>query len=163
MKPLTVVAALGLSTAIATALVANTAVASDPLPMPRPDVTAEAEQALGIEERMITVSAVDPAAPRTAGYGVNDSERVVFPIYFSEGWTTTNDEAEVALRAAAEEITYRGLQDITIAPSDAAMMSSDMSVQRDAEKRAAAVADGLEKYGVPERWIAVKPYALSGV
>lgn len=162
MKPLTVVAALGFSTAIATAMVANTAAASDPLPMPRPDVTVDA-QALGIEERMITVSAVDPAAPRTPGYGVDDSERVTFPIYFSEGWTSTNDEAEVALRAAAEEITYRGLQNITVAPSDAAMMSEDISVQRDAEKRAAAVADGLEKYGVPERWIAVEPYALSGV
>lgn len=162
MKPLTVVAALGLSTAIATALVANTAVASDPLPLPRPDIMSESK-ALGIEERKITVSAIDPAAPRTPGYGVNDSARITFPIYFAEGWTTTNDAAEVALRAAAEEITYRGLQDITVAPSDAAMMSSDLSVQRDAEKRAEAVAEGLEKYGVPERWIAVKPYALSGV
>lgn len=162
MKPLTVVAALGLSTAIATAMVANTAVASDPLPMPRPNMEAQAAE-LGIEERMITVSAVDPAAPRTPGYGVNDAKRVIFPIYFSEGWTSTTDEAEVALRAAAEEITYRGLQDIRVAPSDAAMMSSDMSTQRDAEKRAQAVAESLEKYGVPERWIAVEPYALSGV
>jgi hypothetical protein len=161
MKPLTLVAALGLSTAIATALVANTA-ASDPLPLPRPAVSAEM-QTIEIEERMITVSAVDPAAPRTPGYGVNDAERVVFPIYFAEGWTTTNDKAEVALRAAAEEITYRGLQNVTVAPSQAAMMSSDLSTQREAEQRAATVAATLEKYGVPERWIAVKPYALSGV
>jgi hypothetical protein len=162
MKPLTVVAVLGLSTAIATAMAANTASASDPIPMPRPDMTAAASET-GIEERMVTVSAIDPAAPHTPGYGVNDSERVVYPIYFAEGWTSTNDKAEMALRAAAEEITYRGLQDITVAPSDAAMMSSDISAQHEAEKRVQVVADTLEKYGVPERWIAVEPYALPGV
>jgi len=55
MKPLTVVAVLGLSTAIATAMAANTASASDPIPMPRPDMRAAVSET-GIEERMVTVS-----------------------------------------------------------------------------------------------------------
>ncbi len=38
-----------------------------------------------------------------------------------------------------------------------------MSVQADAEDRVAAVASALEKFGVPERWIAMQPGAASDV
>ncbi len=165
MKRLAIISALAVSTAIGAALAARTAVASNPLPMPRPAIAAasQGEIAPGIEARMVVISTIDPAAPHSAGYGVNDSERVVFPIYFSKGWTIPNDESEAAIRAAAEEITYRGLTAITVAPSRAAMLSSDLEIQREAVKRVAAVAGGLERYGVPERWISVQPNEMPGV
>ncbi|MBO6633323.1 hypothetical protein [Parvibaculum sp.] len=165
MKRLMIVGALSLTTAIGAALSAQMAAASSPLPMPRPavaDVSFD-EAAPGLDARTVYVTAIDPNAPRSAGYGVNDSERVVFPVYFSEGWTTTSDEAETMLRAVAEEITYRGLRNIYVVASDAALTSTDMSVQRDAEDRVAAVASALQKFGVPERWIAMQPGAASDV
>lgn len=157
MKRLTIVTAMGFGTAMGAALMAQTATAASPLPMPRPGMSDAA-----FEMRTVFVSAVDPAAPRSTGYGVDDSERVVFPVYFAEGWTTPTGEAETALRAAAEEITYRGLQNITVTPAEAAATSPDIGTQREAEKRVEAVTETLEKYGVPERWIA-QPNALSGV
>ncbi|MEQ8266618.1 MAG: hypothetical protein RH982_05435 [Parvibaculum sp.] len=165
MKRLMIVTALGLTTAMGAALAAKTAVASSPLPMPRPgimDISFD-DAAPGIEARMVLVSAIDPAAPTTPGYGVNDSERVVFPIYFAEGWTTPTGEAEAMLRAVAEEITYRGLQNITVQPSSAARLSPDFTAQAEAEDRVEAVAESLEKYGVPDRWIAVQPYPPSDI
>ncbi|ABS62116.1 hypothetical protein Plav_0493 [Parvibaculum lavamentivorans DS-1] len=161
MNRLMIVTALGFSTAMGAALMAQTATAASPLPMPRPDaVNASFEP--GIETRVIFVSAIDPQAPRSVGYGVNDSERVVFPVYFAEGWTVPTNEAETALRAAAEEITYRGLQNITVSAASAALTSPDPVTQREAEARVDAVTETLEKYGVPERWIA-QPNTLSGV
>lgn len=164
MKRLMIVGALSLTTAIGAALSAQMAVASSPLPMPRPaaDVSFN-EAAPGLDARTVFVTAIDPSAQRSAGYGVNDSERVVFPVYFSEGWTTTTDEAETMLRAVAEEITYRGLRNIYVVASDAALTSTDMSVQQDAEARVAAVATALEKFGVPDRWISMQPGAASDV
>lgn len=165
MKRLMIVTALGLTTAMGAALAAKTAVASSPLPLPRPgimDVSFD-DAAPGIEARMVLVSAVDPEAPRSSGYGVNDSERVIFPIYFAEGLITPTGEAETMLRAVAEEITYRGLRDITVAPSGTARLSSDLTTQNEADRRVKAVAATLEKYGVPDRWIAVQPYSPSDV
>lgn len=165
MKRMMIVTAMGFSTAMAAALAAQTAVASSPLPMPRPavmDVSFE-DAAPGLEARVIFVSAIDPEAPRSIGYGVNDSKRIVFPIYFAEGWTRPTGEAEATLRAVAEEITYRGLQNITVTPAKAALMTNDFGGQRENEARVEAVADTLEKYGVPEKWIAAEPYAGSEV
>ncbi|MCF8469301.1 MAG: hypothetical protein K9G30_00800 [Parvibaculum sp.] len=165
MKRLAIISALAFSTAIGAALAARTAVASNPLPMPRPAIAGASpgEVTPGIEARMVVISTLVPAPPYSTGYGVNDSERVIFPIYFSKGWTTPNDEGEAAIRAAAEEITYRGLKGITVAPSRAAMLSSDIEIQREAGKRVVAVAGGLERYGVPERWISVQPNEMPGV
>lgn len=158
-KHLTIVTALSLTTAIGAALTAQTASASDPLPLPRPAVmdAAFGEPAPGLAERTVFISAVDPEAPYSPGYGVNDSKRVVFPVYFPAGLTTPSDEAETMLRAVAEEITYRGLRDIRVVPSESATLTADMAVERDTEARVVAVAASLEKFGVPEKWIAVQP------
>lgn len=163
MKRMLIVTALGFTTAIGAALAAKTAVAADPLPMPRPateDVVSGA--ALDIESRMILVSAIDPAAPRTSGYGVDDAKRVTFPVYFADGRIAPGAEAQKVLRALAEEITYRGLTNITVMPSPAAM-AADYETQVAAERRAAAVAATLMENGVPERWIAVQPGLASDV
>ncbi|MBA4210114.1 MAG: hypothetical protein C0454_11340 [Parvibaculum sp.] len=158
-KNLTIVTALSLTTAIGAALSAQTASASDPLPLPRPAAmdTAFDDPAPGLAERTVYISAVDPEAPYSPGYGVNDSKRVVFPVYFPAGLTTPSDEAETMLRAVAEEITYRGLRDIRVVPSESATLSPEMAVERDTEARVYAVAASLEKFGVPEKWIAVQP------
>jgi len=154
MKRMIIVTALGFTTAIGAALAAKTAVASDPLPMPRPAIeNMAADAAMGIETRMILVSAIDPAAARSTGYGIDDAKRITFPVYFAEGRTDPGAEARTTLRALAEEITYRGLTNITVMPSPAAM-SADYETQVAAERRAAAVAATLMENGVPERWIA---------
>lgn len=154
MKRMIIVTALGFTTAIGAALAARTAVAADPMPMPRPTVeNVAADAAIGIETRMILVSAVDPASSRSSGYGVDDAKRITFPVYFAEGRIDPGAEARKTLRALAEEITYRGLTNITVLPSPAAM-SADYETQVAAERRAAAVAAMLMENGVPERWIA---------
>ena len=163
MKRLMIVTALGFTTAIGAALAAKTAVASDPMPLPRPAIeNTAADAATGIETRMILVSAIDPAASRTSGYGVDDANRITFPVYFAEGRTQPGADARTVLRAVAEEITYRGLTDITVAPSPA-IMRADYETQEAAERRAAAVAETLMENGVPERWIAIQPGLASDV
>ncbi|MDP2125243.1 MAG: hypothetical protein Q8J92_12750 [Parvibaculum sp.] len=163
MKRMLIITALGFTTAIGAALAAKTAVASDPLPMPRPATEhVVSGAALDIESRMVLVSAIDPAAPRTSGYGVDDAKRVTFPVYFADGRIAPGAEAQKVLRALAEEITYRGLTDITVMPSPAAM-TADYETQATAERRAAAVAETLMENGVPERWIAVQPGGASDV
>ncbi|MEX1154575.1 OmpA family protein [Parvibaculum sp.] len=163
MKRMMIITALGFTTAIGAALAAKTAVASDPLPMPRPAAEqVAAGTATGIETRMILVSAIDPAASRATGYGVDETTRITFPVYFADGRTGPSAEAQMALRALAEEITYRGLTNITVMPS-AAAMSADYETQAAAERRAAAVATALMENGVPERWIAVQPGLASDV
>ncbi|MBX3492806.1 MAG: hypothetical protein KF899_07605 [Parvibaculum sp.] len=162
MKRLMIVTALGFTTAIGAALAAKTAVASDPVPMPRPTIENTAADATGIETRMILVSAIDPAASRNSGYGIDDAKRVTFPVYFAEGRTQPGADARTVLRAVAEEITYRGLTDITVAPSPA-IMRADYETQEAAERRAAAVAETLMENGVPERWIAIQPGLASDV
>lgn len=165
MKQLAIVAGLALTTAIGAALTAQTASASDPLPLPRP-AAAEISfdhPAPGLAERTVYISAVDPNAPFTPGYGVNDSARVVFPVYFPAGWSTPSDEAETMLRAVAEEITYRGLTDIRVSASEAAMMTPELAVERETAARVEAVAASLAEFGVPEKWIAMQPNAGSDV
>ncbi|PKQ07606.1 MAG: hypothetical protein CVT72_02740 [Alphaproteobacteria bacterium HGW-Alphaproteobacteria-11] len=159
MKRLMIVTALGFTTAIGAALAAKTAVASDPVPLPRPAIE---DAAMSIETRMILVSAVDPAASRSPGYGVDDAKRITFPVYFADGRTVPGADAQTVLRAVAEEITYRGLTNITVAPSPA-IMRADYETQEAAERRAAAVATALMENGVPERWIAVQPGLASDV
>lgn len=165
MKQLAIVAGLSLTTAIGAALTAQTASASDPFPLPRPAASEISfdHPAPGLAERTVYVSAVDPEAPYSQGYGVNDSARVVFPVYFPSGWTTPSDEAETMLRAVAEEITYRGLTDIRVTASEMAMTTPELAVERDTVARVEAVATSLEKFGVPEKWIAVQPIAGSDV
>ncbi|MEQ8281494.1 MAG: hypothetical protein RIC04_04855 [Parvibaculum sp.] len=163
MKRLMIVTALGFTTAIGAALAARTAVASDPMPMPRPAIEhVAADAAMSIETRMILVSAVDPAASRSSGYGVDDAKRITFPVYFADGRTVPGADAQKVLRAVAEEITYRGLTNIRVAPSPA-IMRADYETQEAAEHRAAAVAATLMENGVPERWIAVQPGLASDV
>ena len=162
MKRLMIVTALGFTTAIGAALAAKTAVASDPTPMPRPAIENTAADATSIETRMILVSAIDPAASRASGYGIDDAKRISFPVYFAEGHTQPGADARTVLRAVAEEITYRGLTNITVAPSPA-IMRADYETQEAAERRAAAVAATLMENGVPERWIAVQPGLASEV
>ena len=163
MKRMLIVTALGFTTAIGAALAAKTAVAADPLPMPRPAAQEIAfDAAAGIETRMILISAIDPATARSTGYGVNDAQRVTFPVYFADDQTAPGREAQKVLRALAEEITYRGLTNITVMPSSAAM-SADYTTQIAAERRAASVTAALVESGVPERWIAVSPGLASDV
>lgn len=156
MKRLMTVGALCLTTAIGAALSAQTAAALDPAPAA--DLAwNDAAAAPDLSERMVLITAIDPEAPHSSGYGVNDSERVVFPVYFAEGAVTPNDEAATLLRAVAEEITYRGLQNITVLPADAALTSESMDIQHAAEERVYAVAATLEEFGVPHKWIGVQP------
>lgn len=165
MKQLAIVAGLCLTTAIGAALTAQKASASDPLPLLRPaaaDISFD-HPAPGLAERTVYISAVDPDARATPGYGVNDSVRVVFPVYFPAGWTTPSDEAETMLRAVAEEITYRGLTDIRVTASEMAMTTPELAVERDTAARVEAVAASLQEFGVPEKWIAVQPNAGSDV
>lgn len=165
MKQLAIVAGLCLTTAVGAALTAQKASASDPLPLPRPqtaDISFD-HPAPGLAERAVYISAVDPDAPATSGYGVYDSARVVFPVYFPAGWTTPSDEAETMLRAVAEEITYRGLTDIRVTASELAMMTLEPAVERDTAARVEAVVASLQEFGVPEKWIAVQPNAGSDV
>lgn len=165
MKQLAIVAGLTLTTAIGAALTAQKASASDPLPLPRPAASEISfdDPAAGLAERTVYVSALDPEAAATPGYGVNDSERVVFPVYFPAGWTMPSDEAETMLRAVAEEITYRGLRDIRVSASETALTTPELAVERDTVARVEAVAASLEKFGVPEKWIAMQPNAGSDV
>lgn len=165
MKQLAIVAGLTLTTAIGAALTAQKASASDPLPLPRPAVTEISfnSPAPSLAERTIYVSAVVPDAPHMQAYGVTGSERVVFPVYFPAGWTTPSDEAETMLRAAAEEITYRGLRDIRVSASEAALTTPELAVERDTVARVESVAASLKKFGVPEKWIAMQPNAESDV
>lgn len=163
MKRMLIVTALGFTTAIGAALAARTAVASDPLPMPRPAAEETAFDATtGIEARMILISAIDPATARSTGYGINDAKRITFPVYFADDQITLGREAQKVLRALAEEITYRGLTNITVMPSPAAM-TADFETQEAAERRAATVAATLVESGVPEHWIAVQPGLASEV
>lgn len=157
MKRLMIVGALCLTTAIGAALSAQTAAASDPVPADQTALWLNNAAAPELGERMVLITAIDPAAPYSTGYGVNDSERVVFPVYFPAGATAPSDEAATLLRAVAEEITYRGLQNITVLPSDEALTSESMATQQAAEARVHAVAASLEKFGVPEKWIGVQP------
>ena len=162
MKRLMIVGALCLTTAISAALSAQTAAASDPAPL-SDFAWDDAAAAPDLSERTVLITAIDPVAPRSPGYGVNDSERVVFEVYFSEGAVTPGDEAATLLRAVAEEITYRGLHNITVLPAEAAFTADSIDAQQVTQERVYAVAATLEEFGVPYKWIGVQPNRAPGV
>lgn len=159
MKRLMIVGALCLTTAIGAALSAQTAAASDPAPIGE-FAWNDAAAAPELGERTVLITTIDPEAPHSPGYGVNDSERVVFQVYFPEGAVTPSDEAATLLRAVAEEITYRGLQNITVLPAETALTAD---TRHAAEDRVYAVAATLEEFGVPHKWIGVQPNRAPGV
>lgn len=162
MKRLMIVGALCLTTALGVALSAQTAAASDPAPAGA-FAWDDAAAAPDLSERTVLITAIDPEAPYSPGYGVNDSERVIFEVYFPEGAVTPSDEAATLLRAVAEEITYRGLQNITVLPAEAAATADSLDSEHAVEERVHAVAATLEEFGVPHKWIGVQPNRASGV
>ena len=57
----------------------------------------------------------------------------------------------------------RPTSDIRVSASEAAMMTPELAVERETAARVEAVAASLEKFGVPEKWIAMQPNAGSDV
>lgn len=151
MTRLVLVAMMGVLTAVGAALAADT--------------RHEQNSALGIQERAVLISAVDPDH-RSALTG--EAERVTFPVYFTPSETTPTEEARLALAAVADEITVRGLEQVKVAPTTEAQASllhgheamGEGSLSAD---RVLTVSRTLETFGVPAQWIKVELPDAAGV
>lgn len=151
MTRLILVAMMGVLTAVGAALAADTRHEQNP--------------ALGIQERAVVISAIDPAH-RSALTG--EPQRVTFPVYFTPSEAKPTEEARLALAAVADEITVRGLEQVKVAPTTEAQASlmrghAAMGEGRLSADRVLTVSRTLETFGVPARWIEVQLPDAAGV
>ncbi|MGB5092257.1 MAG: hypothetical protein WBN97_02975 [Parvibaculum sp.] len=151
MTRLILVAMMGVLTAVGAALAADTRHDQKPV--------------IGIEERAVIISAIDPDHRSVL---TGEPERVTFPVYFTPSEARPTTEARLALTAVADEITVRGLEQVKVAPSTEAQASlrrgeGELGEGALSADRVLSVSHMLESYGVPAHWIDIELPDAAGV